>query len=78
MAQRMLFRQQVTSVEGSDDDSGFPSYIDLDNDYMNDFVRNYEKRMDDKRVQQQKRTKKGLEKFIDDEEPKDSLGTIQE
>ena len=67
-----------TAVEGSDDDSGFPSYIDLDNDYMNDFVRNYEKRMDDKRVQQQKRTKKGLEKFIDDEEPKDSLDTIQE
>ena len=67
-----------TAVEGSDDDSGFPSYIDLDNDYMNDFVRNYEKRMDDKRVQQQKRTKKGLEKFIDDEEPKDPLDTIQE
>ena len=67
-----------TAVESGSDDNGMPSYIDLDNDYMNDFVKNYEKKMDDKKRQQQKRAKKGLEKFIDDEEPKDPLDPIQE
>ena len=40
----------------------------LDNDYMTDFVKNYEKKMEEKKAQQQKRAKKGLEKFIDNEE----------
>jgi len=57
-----------TVVEGGDDGDGAPSYIDLDNDYMNDSVKNYEKKMEDKKRQQQKRAKKGLEKFIDNEE----------
>jgi DNA-directed RNA polymerase specialized sigma24 family protein len=57
-----------TAVEGADDGDDAPSYIDLDNDYMTDFVKNYEKKMDEKKAQQQKRAKKGLEKFIDNEE----------
>ena len=57
-----------TAVEDGDDDGSAPSYIDLDNDYMTDFVKNYEKKMDEKKAQQQKRAKKGLEKFIDNEE----------
>ena len=57
-----------TAVEEGDDDGSAPSYIDLDNDYMTDFVKNYEKKMDEKKAQQQKRAKKGLEKFIDNEE----------
>lgn len=57
-----------TVVEDGDDDGSAPSYIDLDNDYMTDFVKNYEKKMDEKKAQQQKRAKKGLEKFIDNEE----------
>ena len=35
---------------------------------MTDFVKNYEKKMEEKKAQQQKRAKKGLEKFIDNEE----------
>tara|TARA_B110000967_G_scaffold87644_1_gene90256 strand:+ start:56 stop:634 length:579 start_codon:yes stop_codon:yes gene_type:complete len=66
-----------TAVEGTDDE-GSPTYIDLDNEYMTNFVRQYEKKMEDKRQQQQKRVKKGLEKFIDDEDPKDQLDPIQE
>ena len=66
-----------TAVEGTDDE-GSPTYIDLDNEYMTNFVRQYEKKMEDKRQQQQKRVKKGLEKFIDDEYPKDQLDPIQE
>ena len=57
-----------TAVEDGDDDGSAPSYIDLDNDYMTDFVKNYEKKMEEKKAQQQKRAKKGLEKFIDNEE----------
>lgn len=51
------------STQESSDTSGF---IDLNNDYMADFVAAYEKRMDDKKKQQIK-AKKGLEKFIEDE-----------
>ena len=57
-----------TAVDGASDGDDAPSYIDLDNDYMTDFVKNYEKKMDEKKAQQQKRAKKGLEKFIDNEE----------
>jgi len=59
-----------TTVEGGDDADGAPSYIDLNNDYMNDFVKGYEKKIDDKKKQQTK-SKKGLEKFIEDDEPGD-------
>jgi DNA-directed RNA polymerase specialized sigma24 family protein len=54
-----------TTVEGGEDGDGAPSYIDLNNDYMSDFVKGYEKKIDDKKKQQSK-TKKGLEKFIDE------------
>jgi len=57
-----------TAVEGTDEESGSPSYIDLDNEYMTNFVRNYEQKMEDKKKQQQNRAKKGLEKFIDNED----------
>jgi len=57
-----------TAVErDGDNDVGDPNYIDLDNDYMNDFVATYEKRMESKKKQQSK-TKRGLEKFMDDDE----------
>jgi hypothetical protein len=35
---------------------------------MTNFVRNYEQKMEDKKKQQQNRAKKGLEKFIDNED----------
>ena len=72
-----------TAVErdskSSNNNEGGANYIDLDNDYMNDFVATYEKRMHDKKKQQIK-PKRGLEKFIDDEstdnqKPVDSLDT---
>jgi hypothetical protein len=61
-----------TTVEGGDDGDGAPSYIDLSNDYMSEFVKGYEKKIDDKKKQQTK-AKKGLEKFIDDEPGEDDL-----
>ena len=54
----------VDHAEGTVDTSGEPAYIDLNNDYMSDFVRGYEKKMEDKKKAQTK-SKKGLEKFID-------------
>lgn len=57
-----------SAVERDDtgaDSPGEASYIDLNNDYMNDFVSTYEKRMESKKKQQRK--KKGLEKFMGDE-----------
>ena len=61
-----------TAVEndGLGDGSGEPSYIDLNNDYMNDFVSNYEKKMHTKKQRAVK--KKGLEKFMGDEDSEDS------
>jgi hypothetical protein len=57
----------VDHAEGTVDTSGEPAYIDLNNDYMSDFVRGYEKKMEDKKKAQTK-SKKGLEKFIDGDE----------
>jgi DNA-directed RNA polymerase specialized sigma subunit len=55
-----------TAIDKTASGPGDASYIELDTDYMNDFVATYEKRMESKRRQQQK-TKKGLEKFIGDD-----------
>lgn len=52
-----------TATDGADDASGEPAYIDLNNDYMSDFVRTYEKKIEDKKKKQIK-AKIGLEKFI--------------
>jgi len=61
-----------TAVEKESGESGEPNYIDLNNDYMNDFVSNYEKRIETKRKKSETKsekseTKKGLEKFIDED-----------
>jgi len=64
-----------TAVDGGEDTDGAPAYIDLNNDYMSDFVKGYEKKMDDKKKQQVK-AKKGLEKFIDDDEEEEEEETI--
>ena len=57
----------VDRAEGTPDTNGGPAYIDLNNDYISDFVRGYEKKMEDKKKAQTK-SKKGLEKFIDGDE----------
>ena len=50
-------------------DAGDAAYIDLNNEYMSDFVTSYEKRMQDKKEQQKiQKEKKGLEKFVEDDE----------
>jgi len=43
------------------------SGIDLNNEYMNDFVKNFEESMEKKRTPKKKK-KKGLEKYYDEEE----------
>jgi DNA-directed RNA polymerase specialized sigma subunit len=60
----------VDRAEGTVDTNGEPAYIDLNNDYMTDFVRGYEKKMEDKKKAQTK-SKKGLEKFIDEDKTKE-------
>ena len=53
-------------------DVGDAAYIDLNNDYMSDFVTSYEKRMQDKKEQQKiQKEKKGLEKFVEDDDDED-------
>lgn len=57
-----------TAVESDDNGSSVdPAYIDLNNDYMSDFVTNFEKSLEEKKKATQKR-KKGLENFYEDEE----------
>jgi len=47
------------------DESEFaPAYVDMDNENMNDFINAFEDNLDKKRIKR----KKGLEKFIDEEE----------
>jgi DNA-directed RNA polymerase specialized sigma subunit len=61
-----------TAVSGSDtSDNGDAAFIDLNNDYMNNFVENYEASMDKKKKQREEKKKEGLENFYDDED-KDS------
>ena len=56
-----------TAVEKDDTSvSGEPNYIDLNNDYMNDFVKNYEKKLSDKKAKDNAK-KVGLEKFIEED-----------
>ena len=55
-----------TAIEKDQGSSGEAGYIDLNNDYMNNFVETYEKRIESKRKPSKKKGK-GLEKFIGDE-----------
>jgi len=48
-------------IEKNEGDSGEAAYVDLNNDYMNNFVSNYEATLEKKKVI--KEQKKGLEKF---------------
>jgi hypothetical protein len=50
--------------QGEQDEVDFiPSYVDMDNENMNEFIKAFETNLDKKR----KKRKRGLEKFIDDE-----------
>jgi len=59
-----------TTTKENSDDPGDAAYIDLNNDYMSDFVTSYEKRIEDKKAQQQKQAKKkkNLEALIEDDD----------
>jgi hypothetical protein len=55
---------------GENDDMDFkPSYIDMENENMSEFIRTFESNLDKKR----KKRKKGLDKFIEDEEIEDPV-----
>jgi hypothetical protein len=57
--------QAVNASEHSD--VGGAAYIDLNNDYMNNFVENYEASMEKKKKEKQQK-KEGLENFYEDDE----------
>jgi hypothetical protein len=54
---------QLVEMNEFDDAEFTPSYIDLGNENMNDFIQSFEENLDKKK----KLRKKGLEKFIDEE-----------
>jgi DNA-directed RNA polymerase specialized sigma24 family protein len=58
----------TATSKDSPDVEGDAEYIDLNNDYMTDFVRTYEAKMDEKKQTQRIKSKKGLEKFIPEDE----------
>ena len=60
----VIMNELVEQGEFEKDDDFVPVYIDFDNDNTNDFIRSFEDNLNKKR----KKRKKGLEKFIDDEE----------
>lgn len=53
-----------TAIEKNDGDSGEAGYIDLNNAYISDFVKNYEASIEKKRITKTK--DKGLEKFYEE------------
>lgn len=55
-----------TAIDKSQDDSGDAAFIDLNNDYMNNFVQNFEDTMERKKVaKKEKEDAKGVELFYD-------------
>lgn len=59
--------------QGENEDGEFtPTYVDMDNENMNDFILNFEENLDKKK----KKRKQGLEKFLDEEEPVDEDSDI--
>ena len=59
---------QGTTVTSDSNDTSNPDYIDLNNDYMNNFVSNYEKSMAEKKEATTiRQKKKGLENFYEDD-----------
>lgn len=55
-----------TIIEKNDGDSGDAAYVDLNNSYMSDFVRNYETTLEKKKVIKEKKKELGLEKFYEE------------
>lgn len=61
--------------QGEFDDGEFtPTYVDLENENMNEFIRLFEDNLDKKR----KKRKKGVEKFIESEEVEEETEIIDE
>ena len=56
-----------TAVEKNDGDSGDAAFIDLNNEYMNNFVQNFEDTMERKKIAKKEKedAKEGLELFYD-------------
>ena len=56
-----------TAVDKNDGDSGDAAFIDLNNDYMNNFVQNFEDTMERKKIAKKEKedAKEGLEIFYD-------------
>jgi hypothetical protein len=52
-----------------DDDEFVPSYVDMENENMNEFVRSFEEALDKKK----KKKKQGLDKFIEDEQTDENI-----
>ena len=55
-----------TMFEKNDGDSGEAGYVDLSNDYMSDFVRNYENTLEKKKILKEKKKEQGLEQFYEE------------
>lgn len=60
----ILMSELFEQGEFDSDDDFIPSYIDLENENTNDFIKSFEENLNKKR----KKRKKGLEKFIEEEE----------
>lgn len=63
-----------TLIEQGEHDEGefVPTYVDMENENMNDFILSFEENLDKKK----KKRKQGLEKFIDEETPVDEDSNI--
>lgn len=59
----VLMDKIIEHAEYADGPAPIPTYIDLDNEYMVEFVQNFERKQNEK-----KQRRKGLDRFTDDEE----------
>lgn len=65
MLENSLLMNTLISQGEHDDGEFTPAYIDMENENMSEFINNFEEGLDKKK----KLRKKGLEKFLDDDEP---------
>jgi len=62
-----LVMGMLTETNEHDESGAQPAYIDLDNEYMANFVEDFERKAEEKR-----RKAKGLDKFVEEEKDEDS------
>jgi hypothetical protein len=67
--ERSVIINELATTDGNPEQGDQGAYINLNTDYMNDFVANFERKEEEKK--QARKKKKGLENFVEEEKVED-------